>query len=391
MTFSTNLRNLFVMRCNDAIELDKVQHSQPQSRAGHDRLYEIDFLRFIAALSVLSFHYSWRGALGKSGDTFTAFSYPPLAGISRYGYLGVNMFFMISGFVILMSANGSTPRRFFISRFVRLYPAYWVCCSVTFLAATLTADPRFLNSINQYLANLTMLNGFINVPFVDGAYWSLRAEMQFYIFVFLLLTFRQTERMKLFFGLWLAASVMVDFLHVKTLEYIFMSKFAAYFVAGAAFYLVYLGGWSAYRITLLLSSYAMVLRCALKEALNHVEEYGQPCNPWIVVGCVTAFFVVFLLIVAGKLQPFRSRRLLFFGTLTYPLYLLHQNLGYIIFNRLDGHVNRHLLFWGVVGLMILAARAVHVFVERPYAKKLKGFLERALPQSRDQIGADTIP
>jgi len=135
---------------------DSLAPSQPRASektraVAHERVYELDLLRFMAAFSVVMFHYSFRGAAGKPGNTFTTFNYAPLAGAARYGYLGVNLFFLISGFVILMSANGSSPRRFFISRFVRLYPAYWVCCSITFLAALTQADPRFPYSIRAYL------------------------------------------------------------------------------------------------------------------------------------------------------------------------------------------------------------------------------------------------
>ena len=81
------------------------------------RVNEIDLLRFIAALAVVFFHYTFRGY---AADAMTIMPYPLLAPFSKYGYLGVELFFMISGFVILMTAANGSLRKFVVSRFVRL-------------------------------------------------------------------------------------------------------------------------------------------------------------------------------------------------------------------------------------------------------------------------------
>jgi len=345
----------------------------------HERVHALDSLRFVAAFSVLLFHYTFRGAAGHAGNAFTSFNYPPLWALSRYGYLGVNLFFLISGFVFLMTANGSTPKRFFISRFVRLYPAYWVCCSLTFIAAALAADSRFTTSIPAYLENMTMLNGLTGkANFVDSAYWSLAVELKFYFLVFCLLALRQFGRLKPLLGIWFAGAVIFHFHSVKCLHFLLMPDFAAYFIAGAAFYLAYREGWSPYKVFLVLGAFFMVLLCGLEEAKRHVVDYGPPCSDWVVAGCLTAFFAVFFLITSRRLQALCSPKWLFLGTLTYPLYLLHQNIGYIIFNQFHNRINKHLLFFGVTGLMIIAAGCVHTFVERRYSSRLRNLLERFL-------------
>ena len=60
--------------------------------------------------------------MGMVGGT----TFPAIANVTKYGYLGVNLFLLISGFVILVSSDGKSPRQFVISRIVRLYPTYWV-------------------------------------------------------------------------------------------------------------------------------------------------------------------------------------------------------------------------------------------------------------------------
>ena len=141
------------------------------------RISEIDLLRFFAALAVVFFHYSFRGF---SADGLSKVSYPLLAPISKYGYLGVELFFMISGFVILMTADTGSIRTFAVSRFVRLYPAFWICCSLTFAISVMLGGGRDYPSANQYLINMTMFSGFVGVPPIDGVYWSLFVELKFF-------------------------------------------------------------------------------------------------------------------------------------------------------------------------------------------------------------------
>src|SRR5712692_76407 len=99
--------------------------------AGRDRLYEIDLLRITAALAVVLYHYTFSGY----ARHLTAIAFPALSTVTRYGYLGVDMFFVISGFVVLLSAWGRRPHEFVISRIVRLYPAYWVAVTITAIVA----------------------------------------------------------------------------------------------------------------------------------------------------------------------------------------------------------------------------------------------------------------
>ncbi len=103
---------------------------EQESRKAPTRFYEIDLLRFLAALSVVIYHYTFR-AYGVGN--LSPIPYLEMSRFTRYGYLGVELFFIISGYVILLSVQGKTVRQFFISRVQRLYPAFWVACTLTFL------------------------------------------------------------------------------------------------------------------------------------------------------------------------------------------------------------------------------------------------------------------
>lgn len=346
------------------------------SRAKPDaRIPELDLLRFVAALMVVLFHYTFRGA---ASDALSDLAFPEWAGVSKYGFLGVELFFMISGFVILMTAASGSLRKFFISRVVRLYPAYWLCCTITFVAILTIGRDRFHATFVQYLLNLTMLHEFRYVPSIDGAYWSLRVEIGFYLLVGALLLVRQIRFAELYLALWLAAAAALTWFPEGRLELLLTTRYAPFFAVGAVCYLALARGWSPFRAGLLLLAWAMSLQGALASASGAGRDYATVYDPLAVAGLVSAFVAIMVAVSTRSLPGWVLRDWRVLGALTYPLYLLHQNLGYMIFNALGGSVDRHLLLAGTLTLMLLAAHAVHVWCERPASVRMKPWLERHL-------------
>ena len=139
-----------------------------------DRLPELDALRGIAALIVVLFHYTWR-AHNKLSDLQTI----PYG--LAWGHYGVELFFAISGFVIFMTLERTRQTAdFIVSRFSRLFPAFWAGILVTTSAVTLLGAGSLAQPANVILANFTMLQGFLYLPSVDGVYCSLTVELGFY-------------------------------------------------------------------------------------------------------------------------------------------------------------------------------------------------------------------
>jgi peptidoglycan/LPS O-acetylase OafA/YrhL len=340
----------------------------PQARA-----YEIDLLRFCAAVAVVFFHWSFRGG---AIDGPSVLSYPWLAPAARYGFLGVELFFMISGFVILMSASGGSVRDFVVSRLVRLYPAFWVCCSLTFVWAWVMADSKFVFTAWQYLVNLSMLSGFVGVPSIDGVYWSLFVEIRFYLLVLLVLAMGWMRRIDLLLWLWLAVAVLQQVVHSGPLWHWLIAPHAAYFIAGAACYLIYRHGGTPQRYLLIAGAWVLALYRSVQGLDELEKQLGGHFDPFIICLLISFFFALMLGVATGRLGALRRRAWLSLGMLTYPLYLLHQNIGYMVFNRWHERINIHWLFWGSFAAMLLAAWAVHRWVERPLARRMKTKLDR---------------
>lgn len=135
---------------------------EPEVRKAPVRFYEIDLLRFIAAISVVFFHYTYRGY---AADNYSPIPFLEIGHFTRYGYLGVQLFFVVSGYVILLSVQGKTLRQFFLSRITRLYPAFWVAVTLTFLVKhffTDTTMPPVLHAgVGQYVFSMTMFQEFL--------------------------------------------------------------------------------------------------------------------------------------------------------------------------------------------------------------------------------------
>jgi peptidoglycan/LPS O-acetylase OafA/YrhL len=178
---------------------------EPEARHKIVRYYEIDLLRFLAALSVVLFYFTYRGF---HANNLSPVEYLALGEVFKYGYLGVQLFFMISGYVVLMSAQGKTLAQLFASRGMRLYPAYWVACTLTFLVVRLIGptvpSPMMNTSVRVYAYSMTMFQHFFGVPDLDHVYWTLSIELVFYFLIALVIGFGWMKHLLVVLTAWLA-------------------------------------------------------------------------------------------------------------------------------------------------------------------------------------------
>src|SRR5258708_29782648 len=135
-------------------------------------VYGIDIIRFLAALSVVGFHL---GYLNDIAD------FRPIWPGVWFGWIGVEIFFVISGFVIANSANGKSPMQFLKGRALRLYPAAWCCATLTLIVRSLVSDEPFAALLPSYLRSLALSP---KGPWIDDVYWTLAIEIGFYALIF---------------------------------------------------------------------------------------------------------------------------------------------------------------------------------------------------------------
>ncbi len=346
----------------------------PGRKPSH-RFYELDLLRFAAAFAVVLFHYGFRGY---AADHLTDMPYPHLVPFAKYGYLGVDLFFLISGFVILMTAVGGSARHFIASRTARLYPAFWTCCTLTFLITLLLGGERFGASLRQYAVNMTMLSGFVGVPSLDGAYWSLFVEMRFYLLVLIVLLLGQMGRVRELLGFWLILVLIQSKWPVPYAGFFLITDYAPYFIAGAMFYILHKDGVSLYSLFIIGITYGLAIRAAIGKAAEMAARFHTPFDRLRVAAVITFAFAGLFLVATGRTGKLASARWVALGALTYPLYLIHQNVGYMVFNLSYPRLNPHVVMFGTLGAVLLAAYLVNTLVEKPLARPFRARLERWL-------------
>jgi len=338
-----------------------------------DRFYEIDLLRFLAALAVVLYHYTFRG-FAEGG--YSPVEYPVLGEFFKYGLYGVQLFFIISGFVILMTATKRDAANFVISRITRLYPAFWACVTLTAVFILWKGGEVFQVGLVQYLLNLTMISGFAGVEMVDGVYWTLLVEIKFYALIFVLLLCGQIKRIEWFLAFWLMLTALSMVLPLpKIVTFLFLTDWSSFFIAGALFYLVRQNSMNVLRGAMLFISLLLALGQNLRE-IKHLEVlYKSDFSPYISSAVIFCCFAVFLMISLGMTSKLNSQKLIKLGVLTYPLYLIHQNIGFILFQEFGSSVNRYVLLIGLVFIMLLASWLIHILIEQSLGRWMNNQLK----------------
>ena len=350
------------------------------------RFYEIDLLRFIAAISVVFYHYAF---IGVTRPDYNPLVFPALVPIAKYGYLGVELFFIISGYVVLLSAQGKTVRQFFVSRVTRLYPAYWVACTLTFLVKIIWGAGANANllmagdlgaGLMQYVYNMTMFQHFLGIRDMDGPYWSLAIELTFYFLISLLMGYYLLRYVDWFLLLWLVYVALPKVAYSGTLfTELFFRGYAPYFIAGMLFYLVQQPkGRTRFRYVLLGVAYLLALKSCINQANELTGVYHVSIKSSTAAFIITIFFLIFGLISTRKIDFGNYGWLKWAGALTYPLYLLHNDMAFIAFHYLKGAFNKYLLLGGAVTGMLALAFLTYRFVEKPFGKYLGVQLNRWL-------------
>lgn len=341
-----------------------------------NRIYILDLYRFIAAVSVLLFHYAFLGSHFGKADISLPFLFP----IAKYGYLGVELFFIISGFVILMSAQNTDLIGFLSSRIGRLYPAFWFCCTVTALILFLFPI-EFTITLKLYLINMTMLNGFVGVENIDGSYWTLLYEIIFYALIAVILLFRLIKYCESIAYIWLVLTFSVlyfdtvaDTLPSPIFNILFLGSYSPFFVSGMLLFLIWRSGLTIYRSLGLLVSCGVSVYSAIIRAI----EFNYDLNVYTVGASVIMIYIIMFLSSLNLLSIKNSKFITMLGALTYPLYLLHHSIGYVIFNQFSSRINHYVLFIGVIILMLILSWFVSRYIEKKWCKMLRKFTDANL-------------
>lgn len=321
-------------------------------------MVEIDALRGLAALAVVLFHYTTRF------DELYGHTTAPLAVVS-WGHYGVNLFFMISGFVIFMTLERTrTASHFITSRFSRLFPAYWAAIVITTVAIWAIGLPGRELSSASTLANFAMVHNLFGVEHVDGVYWTLEIEILFYGWALLSFQMGWLKRVHFLFAVLFLARLVYFWCHrylaldLPVLLYrLLMLEYIPWFGAGTMIYRLTTRGDTRSRdLGLLVAAVAVVV----------ISEGYR-------IGALIVGLNVLLYAAAAGLIPLKNRALMWLGAVSYTWYLLHQNIGYAAMLRLEAAgLNANLAIGAMLVMSLMGAYFLAVVIERPALKMLRG-------------------
>ena len=302
-------------------------------------------------MAVMLYHYLEHGP--KLHPELGAFWAP-----AGYGEEGVRLFFVISGFVITMSLRRSRLSDFVVARFIRLFPTYWACLALTLTVVTIWGLPGQRLGGTDIAANLTMLQPFAQITSIDGSYWTLAAELAFYAQCALLwrLGGLDDERLTLTLYLWLGVAVAVYEWTPTAWHGVHLAvDNLPWFLLGVAALALYEG-----RRDVGLLVFPVV-------ALAAGSLTGM--RPAVAAGASFALVVAATLTGVGRLD---HPAMTFMGRISYPLYLLHQEIGYVVMVALV-RVGQPLGAATAVAVLVAVAGAatVTLLFDEPVRRALK--------------------
>lgn len=354
-----------------------------------NRIQLLDSFRFLAILFVVLFHFfsSW------TQPEFNGNYYPYgdiLSKYFKYGFFGVQFFFIISGFVIFFTLEKSKSFGEFISkRFIRLLPAMIICSILTYLIVPVL-DPKNIfsvfhsKSILDFIPSLTFTTpsiwnwmlGTENIDYVCGVYWSLWVEMTFYVFSSVIFFLNKDK----FLIHWAYFTILATLLRIAQSPDFFLNndiikeiysvinflRYVTYFTLGIIFYSLY----SKKKIPLLLYFISILLTL-----LEMIKFNSIPLNLLLV--SVIILFILF--IYKPERLSFLDKKIFYnIGISSYVLYLIHEYIGIILIFKISS-IGMFSIYWflppiivilGVIFLSIVITDKI----ENPISKFIKNIL-----------------
>lgn len=337
------------------------------------RYEELDALRGLAAMLVVFFHITM-------GQSYYSSYF-------KYGTTGVDLFFVISGFVIFMSIQNITRGvHFVINRVSRLYPTYWTAVTFTFVIyvafSIYHGDENYGKYFIEYLGNITMFQYYLKIRDLDGPYWTMIIEMLFYISILLLFQTKLLKYLNVVFIVLcisivaLTQSSFKESYYENIIHWFPLIQFLPLFFAGITFYKIHI------KKENLCFHYSIVILCFICQIA--LFPYAGRSSNYINITeysmMLLIYFVLITLFVNNSLSFIVNTTTLFLGKISYALYLIHQypSLNFIIpifYNKMG------LNFWLVVffinlPVVIGIAAFITYKIEIPYSKKMKEKLYR---------------
>lgn len=333
----------------------------------HRRIVELDALRALAAINLVLFHFTHVYAV-KYGFT------SPLGGEWPYGAYGVELFFILSGFVNSMSLlRRGRPKDFVAARLIRIVPLFLIVVAANVAIAGMAPLNQHRVSTDQWLANLTLMPRVFGYECIDPVMWTLQVEMMFYFVLVALYCWGGITRPLLGWGGLLTVSlILCPLLDANRTAWgdtnLFALGTAVRHLLVLDFIPLFAIGFLLYRIkTDVGSRWQNVCGILAAAAVFHSIDHGKhnPAATALIIGTVA---------LAGyaRLPMLRLRPLIAISGFSYAIYLCHNNLGCVLLHTFD---HGGLPPWACLAIVIPfslgLAFLVTQWIEQPITSRLR--------------------
>ena len=345
------------------------------------RLGALDGLRFFAAMAVLIYHFTVRNSQAWGRPPAEVF--PNVGEWLMYGSLGPELFLVISGFVILMTAWDRSVANVAASRIARLFPAYWSGVLLTG-ALLLWIWPGGKDvTPGEVAINLTMLQSLFDVGNVDGVYWTLWAELRFYALIVVFVAIGITRRRVLVFAsLWPALALVADAAGPGWLRTVLVAEYAPLFAAGMVLFLIRREGHSTGAWWLVVANTAAAVWIVVPNQLVSQTRNTDHAPSAVILGLlVVACIGLVAVVTLTPVSRLDWRWLTTLGALTYPLYLVHEHWGWWLISNLAGTLPPYVVLALATAFALALAAGIHYGVEKRVGPWMRSSVQSGLERA----------
>lgn len=283
--------------------------------------------------------------------------------MNSWGTFGVTAFFMISAYFAInpnsLECGFVSGIRKWLLKIWRLWPTYLICMTLTFIVTSIAYLPKRTVAFGDYLVNIFLINRFFNVPYVDGAHWYLSILITLFLIIAVLRIFNIHNRPWIYTG-WVLGELLIDKADTTGTMYPIGGPFVGSFCIGIALRFLLTRnsremsdrmGWGIVITFSVISTYlTRGLICALE--------------------CVVVLPIL-ILCIKEKLPGLSFKPLVFLGNISYSLYLIHQNISYVIQYNISKAMGYSLVCPLIASIIvILMGIGIHFFFEKPVNRRL---------------------
>ena len=324
---------------------------------------QIEGLRAIAILFVMFFHFFFRYQQLYHAETYS------ILGIRYWGNFGVGIFLMISTYFLSLMKSQKILK-ILCSKIMRLWPAYFICIIIIFGVLHVWPLPDRSVSITDLAFNIFMVNGYINIPYVDGAHWYIGVLLSLTVIFGVLVNLNNTKK-DIFMAIWVALDICLFSCMRLDGGISTVSRFLIGLVGN-----IYV-------------PYALLGYCiaCIEKGKPRVKYYIG-----IVIGMLGIYYmtnigqtisvmcamVVFIFALKQRIHFLENKGLICVGEASYCIYLIHQNIGYDILYSIEKQIGYYEIWQSflVIILMVLIGITLNVVIEKTIVPYVGNIVEK---------------